>query len=132
MRAACALLLVLLQQHPPPVSDWRIRRRAPGSAAPCCATGSRSCPALETGVQFDRPPTSLAPDSLFLIADVHAAKDNAHGFTGFIPYLSISFTLTKDGEPTFKKIGPALSHRRQERPALYGRRRRWAGRAPIT
>ena len=73
--------------------------------APVLRDGMEIVPGTETGVQFDRAPTGLAPDSLFLTADVHATKDNAHGFTGFIPYLSISFTLTKEGEPTFKKAG---------------------------
>jgi periplasmic iron binding protein len=79
------------------------------SAAPIGTSSMRDgvevSPGIETGLQFDRTPTSLVADSVFLTADVHATKDNAHGFTGFIPYLSISFSLTKDGEPTFKKAG---------------------------
>jgi len=73
--------------------------------APMLRDGVEIVAGSETGIQFDRAPTSLAPDAIFLTADVHAAKDEAHGFTGFIPYLSISFTLTKDGEPTYKKAG---------------------------
>lgn len=95
MRPAHALLLVLLPAA----------AQAATIGAPLARDGVEIVPGLETGVQFDRPPTSLTPDSIFLTADVHAARDNAHGFIGFIPYLSISFTLTKDGEPTFKKSG---------------------------
>jgi len=73
--------------------------------APLARDGVEIVPGIETGVQFDRAPTSLAADSIFLTADVHATKDNAQGFTGFIPYLSISYALTKEGEPTFKKSG---------------------------
>ena len=95
MRAAFVLLLVLL----PATAE------AAGLGTPLTQAGIEIAPGLETQVQFDRAPTSLAPDSVFLTADVHATRDNAHGFTGFVPYLSISFTLTKDGEPTYKKVG---------------------------
>ncbi|HEY1876151.1 MAG TPA: iron transporter [Rhizomicrobium sp.] len=113
MRPACALLLALL----PTAGFVGLAASAGfgGSAAyaagaapigaPLARDGVEIVPGTETGVQFDRVPTSLAPDSIFLTADVHATKDNAHGFTGFIPYLSISYTLTKDGAPTFKKSG---------------------------
>lgn len=95
MRLAYALLLALL----PATAE------AAALGGPMVRDGVEIVPGIETGVQFDRPPVSLAADSLFPTADVRAAKDNAHGFTGFIPYLSISFTLTKDGAPTFKKSG---------------------------
>ena len=38
---------------------------------------------------------------------MYATRDGQHGFGehAFIPYLSISFVLTKDGAPTFKKAG---------------------------
>jgi periplasmic iron binding protein len=73
--------------------------------APVTQGGVEITPGLEASVQFDRSPTSPAPDSVFLVADVHATKDETHGFTGFIPYLSISFSITKDGEATYKKTG---------------------------
>jgi periplasmic iron binding protein len=95
MRAAFVLLLVLL----PATAE------AASLGAPLAQSGIEIAPGIETQMQFDRAPTSLAPDSVFLTADVHAAKDNVHGFTGFVPYLSISFTLTKDGERTYKKAG---------------------------
>ena len=79
---------------------------------PLLRDGIEIVPGLENGIQFDRAPVSLAPDSIFLTADVQAGKDNPHGFTGFVPYLSISFTLTKDDQPTYKKSGllyPAAS-----------------------
>jgi periplasmic iron binding protein len=95
MRPVLALLLVLL-----PAAAL-----ATPLGAPVARDGIEIAPGLEASVQFDRAPTSLAPDSVFLTAEVHATKDNVHGFTGFVPYLSISFALTKDGEPTFKKTG---------------------------
>ena len=100
MRPAYALLLALLPA---------IGLASPAGAAvigtPVARDGVEVAPGIETAIQFDRPPTSLATDSIFLVADVHATKDNQHGFTGFVPYLSISFTLTKDGQPTYKKSG---------------------------
>ena len=95
MRPVLALLLVLLPAA----------AQATPLGVPVAREGIEIAPGLETSVQFDRAPTSLAPDSVFLTADVHATKDNQHGLTGFVPYLSISFALTKDGEPTFKKTG---------------------------
>ncbi|HUE63401.1 MAG TPA: iron transporter [Rhizomicrobium sp.] len=100
MRPASALLLALLPT---------VAFAGSGSSAPLGASsvqdGIEIVPGIETGVQFDRPPTSLAADTVFLTAEMHATKDNIYGFTGFIPYLSISFSLTRDGEPTFKKSG---------------------------
>ena len=63
----------------------------------------------ETGITLDRMPGMMAggPDSIFLVADIRAGKDETHGFAehSFIPYLSISYSLTKDGAPTFKQAG---------------------------
>ena len=86
-----------------------------GSAAPAWATviggpfigeGIEIVPSTEVQQQLDRQMTA-GTDSVFLVADVHAGKDEMHGFAehAFIPYLSISYSLTKDGTPTFKKVG---------------------------
>ncbi len=102
MRPALALLLALL----PATANAAV------IGGPLLREGIEVVPGLESGIQFDRAPVSLAPDSVFLTADVQASRDNPHGFTGFVPYLSISFTLTKDDQPTFKKSGllyPAAS-----------------------
>src|ERR1700761_9465790 len=95
VRPGLALLFVLL-----PLSA-----HAAVIGGPLLREGVEIVPGLESGVKFDRAPVSLSPDSIYLTADVQAGKDNPHGFTGFIPYLSISFTLTKDDQPTFKKSG---------------------------
>ena len=101
MRPAFALWLVLL-----PVTAMAFGAAcASPIGAPVVQSGVEIVAGTETNVQFDRAPTALSPNSVFLAADVHATKDNVHGFTGFIPYLSISFSLTKDGEPTYKKTG---------------------------
>ena len=70
----------------------------------------------ETGGTLDHTPGGMArgEGALFLVADVRAAKDEPHGFAehSFIPYLSISYALTKDGAPTYKQAGllyPAAS-----------------------
>jgi periplasmic iron binding protein len=100
MRPAYAPLLALLS-----IAFGGLAASAAPIGSPSVRDGVVVLPGIETGIQFDRAPTSLAADSVFLTADAHATKDNAHGFTGFIPYLSISFSLTKDGEPTFRKAG---------------------------
>lgn len=74
--------------------------------APVLQDGIEIVPAALSGVEVDRV-TPVGADSVWLVADVHATKEGRHGFAehAFIPYLSISFVLTKDGAPTFKKAG---------------------------
>jgi len=74
--------------------------------APMLRDGLEIVPAALSGVEVDRLMVKSA-DSIWLSADVHATKDGRHGFAehAFIPYLSISFVLTKDGAPTFKQAG---------------------------
>ena len=83
--------------------------RAAVIGAPMLRDGLEIVPGMQTGVTLDRSPSPVArnPDAVFLVADVHAAKDDAYGFGehGFIPYLSVSYALTKDDAPTFKKAG---------------------------
>src|SRR6185312_12646133 len=93
---------------------------APAMAAPLGEPVHREglviAASAETGITLDRTTNIMAagPDAIFLVADVRAAKDEAHGFAehSFMPYLSISYSLTKDGAPTFKQAGllyPAAS-----------------------
>jgi len=74
---------------------------------PLLRDGLEIVPSILSGVELDRSPVpeSRGPDAVFLVADIRAAKDEAHGFSGFIPYLSVSYALTKDDAPTFKKSG---------------------------
>ena len=86
---------------------------APGYAAviggPLLRDGIEMVPGMLSGVELDRSPVPAGrgPDAIFLVADVHATRDDSHGFGehAFIPYLSISYALTKDDAPTFKKAG---------------------------
>jgi uncharacterized protein involved in high-affinity Fe2+ transport len=92
----CALLLAA------------IPARAAVIGGPLLRDGIEIVPSTQTGVELDRPAAmSRAADTVFLVADVHAGKDEAHGFAehAFIPYLSISYALTKDDTPTFKQAG---------------------------
>lgn len=61
-----------------------------------------------TGIEMDKMPPGMekGADTIHLEADVHATKDEKHGFAedAWIPYLTIRFTLTKDGS-NFKKTG---------------------------
>ena len=76
---------------------------------PLLRDGIEIIPSAVSGVELDRLPAGMSrmADAIFLAADIHAAKDEAHGFAehAFIPYLSVSYTLTKDDAPTFKKAG---------------------------
>jgi uncharacterized protein involved in high-affinity Fe2+ transport len=76
---------------------------------PLVRDGIEIVPSMLSGVELDRLPATMsrAADSVFLVADVHAGKDEAHGFAehAFIPYLSISYALTKEGTPTFRQVG---------------------------
>ncbi len=62
-----------------------------------------------TGVQMDKNPAGMGTgqDAVNLQADIHATAGESHGFArdAWIPYLSISFSLTRDGAPTYKKNG---------------------------
>jgi uncharacterized protein involved in high-affinity Fe2+ transport len=60
------------------------------------------------GIEMDRMPPGMemGKDNIHLEADVHATKKETHGFSedAWIPYLTIKYTLTKDGSK-FKKTG---------------------------
>lgn len=54
-----------------------------------------------TGITMDPMPPDMAMggDTIHLETDVHATADNTHGFPdgAWIPYLTVTFTLSKDG-----------------------------------
>ena len=76
---------------------------------PLLREGLEIVPSAATGVELDRQVAGVnrPAEAVFLLADVHAGKDEAHGFAehAFIPYLAISYVLTKDEAPTFKQAG---------------------------
>jgi len=76
---------------------------------PVVKDGMQIVPNYLTGVEMDRMPqgAGMAKDSVHLEADVHATKDEGHGFAedSWIPYLDIHYELTKDGDKVFKKTG---------------------------
>jgi uncharacterized protein involved in high-affinity Fe2+ transport len=61
-----------------------------------------------TGIKMDQMPKGMdmSPDAIHIEADVHATKDEKHGFAedAWIPYLTINYTITKEGG-SFKKTG---------------------------
>ncbi len=75
---------------------------------PVVQSGMQIVPNYLTGVEMDRYPSGMAmgKDVVHLEADVHATKDEAHGFAedAWIPYLTIKFMLTKPGTK-FKASG---------------------------
>src|SRR5580698_9786998 len=74
---------------------------------PVVKEGMQIVPNYLTGVEMSPMPSGMAmdKDAVHLEADVHATNAEAHGFPedAWIPYLSISYVLTKDGAPTYKK-----------------------------
>ena len=74
---------------------------------PLLRDGMDIVPGVLTGAELDRLSLTKGAQFVLLVADVHAARDEAHGFAehSFIPYLSVSYVLTKEDMPTFKKAG---------------------------
>jgi periplasmic iron binding protein len=74
---------------------------------PLIREGLEIIPSTEPPTQLDHQFSAVVADTVFLLADVHATKNQAHGFAehAFIPYLTISYSLTKEGAPTFKRAG---------------------------
>ena len=76
---------------------------------PVVKDGMQIVPNYLTGIQMDRMPAGMdmGKDSVHLEVDVHATKDETHGFSedAWIPYLTVHFTLTKDGAPQYKRTG---------------------------
>lgn len=70
--------------------------------------GMQIVPNYLVGIQMDRMPPGMdmGANTIHLEADVHATKTEKHGFPedAWIPYLTIRYTLTKDGSK-FKKTG---------------------------
>ena len=68
---------------------------------PVVQSGMQIVPNYLTGIQMDRHPPGMAmgKDAVHIEADVHATKDETHGFSedAWIPYLTIHYTLTKPG-----------------------------------
>jgi uncharacterized protein involved in high-affinity Fe2+ transport len=81
--------------------------RAAVIGGPLLRDGVEIIPTVLTEVALDKGSAIRTADFIFLAADIHAGAGEAHGFAehAFIPYLSVSYALTKDDAPTFKKAG---------------------------
>jgi uncharacterized protein involved in high-affinity Fe2+ transport len=83
---------------------------------PVVKEGMQIVPNYLTGVEMSpMPPGSMGgmamgKDAVHLEADVHATNAESHGFSedAWIPYLTISYVLSKDGAPAYKKTGLLL------------------------
>jgi uncharacterized protein involved in high-affinity Fe2+ transport len=75
---------------------------------PVVKAGLQIVPNYLTGVEMNAhvPGMEMGKDAIHLEADVHAAKDEAHSLAEdtWIPYLTITYTLTKKGSG-FHKTG---------------------------
>ena len=56
------------------------------------------------------PGMVMSKDSVHLETDVHATADNKYGLANgeWVPYLTISYSLVKQGAPDYKEIGTLL------------------------
>lgn len=104
MRCPWAPVLAVLTLAVPAVLAGPVAAAVLGG--PLLRDGLEIVPSMESGVEMDRTVTRGA-EAVFLVADVHATRGETHGFAerAFIPYLSISYALTKDDAPTYKKAG---------------------------
>ena len=104
MRALCfASLLVVAAAVPAfAVQEFYV-------GEPVVKEGMQIVPNYLTGVEMDQMPAGMemGKDAVHLEADVHATNAEKHGFSedAWIPYLSISYLLTKDGAPVYKQAG---------------------------
>ncbi|MFI4994687.1 MAG: iron transporter [Hyphomicrobiales bacterium] len=79
---------------------------------PVVKEGLQLVPNYLTGIEMDRHPPgmSMDPNSIHVEIDVHATKDEKHGFSedAWIPYLTIATTLEKVGSKykEAKKLAP--------------------------
>ena len=68
---------------------------------PVVKDGMQIVPNYLTGIEMDRHPPGMAmgKNTVHIEADVHATKDETHGFAedAWIPYLTIKFTISKTG-----------------------------------
>ncbi len=75
---------------------------------PVVKDGLQIVPNYLVGIEMDRMPPGgeMGPNTVHLEADVHATAGETHGFAedAWIPYLTIRYTLTKNGT-AFKKTG---------------------------
>ena len=75
---------------------------------PVVQDGMQIVPNYLVGIEMDHMPSGaqMGTDSIHLEVDVHATKDEKHGFPedAWIPYLTVRYTLTKDGAK-FRKTG---------------------------
>jgi periplasmic iron binding protein len=75
---------------------------------PITKNGMQIVPNYLVGIEMEPMPKGVAmgADAVHLEVDVHATKDEAHGFgeDAWIPYLTITYTIEKVGS-NFKKTG---------------------------
>lgn len=75
---------------------------------PVAQDGMQIVPNYLVGIEMDHMPpgAQMGKDSVHLEVDVHATKDEKHGFPedAWIPYLTVHYTITEDGSH-FKKTG---------------------------
>lgn len=76
---------------------------------PVVKEGIQLVPNYLVGIEMDKMPAGMdmgSQDVVHIECDAHATKEEKHGFSedSWIPYLTIKYTLTKEGT-SFKKTG---------------------------
>jgi periplasmic iron binding protein len=78
---------------------------------PIIANNMQIVPHYLLGIEMSAMPkgTAMGPDAVHLEVDVHATKDETHGFADgeWMPYLTVSYTIEKVGTK-FKQTGKLL------------------------
>lgn len=68
---------------------------------PVVKEGMQFSPAYLTGIEMDKHPPGMdmSPDAIHIEIDIHATKDEKHGFPedAWIPYLTVNLTVEKEG-----------------------------------
>ena len=91
---------------------------------PIVANNMQIVPHYLLGIEMSAMPkgTAMGQDAVHLEVDVHATKDEKHGFADgeWIPYLTISYTIEKVGTK-FKQTGKLLPMTAGDGAAFQGR-----------
>ncbi|HEY1631200.1 MAG TPA: iron transporter [Rhizomicrobium sp.] len=99
-RAALACVLLLAAAPAFAAQEYYI-------GEPVVKSGMQIVPNYLTGIEMDKHPPgmSMSKNAVHLEADVHATKDDNHGFTEdqWIPYLTIKYSLAKTGTKFARK-----------------------------
>ncbi|ARW15569.1 34 kDa membrane antigen precursor [Komagataeibacter europaeus] len=103
MKKKCSILALAIAALPVGVTAAQAREYPIGG--PVQAHDMEIASSYLTGIMVDPMPAGMTdntkPDTIHLETDVHATADNVWGYPdgAWVPYLTIGYSLTKDGTP---------------------------------